>query len=324
MTAMHPFEKAGLGKAPFECFGMTENWYSAAPGHKQPGGSCKYCGTGIAYEYHIKSFDNHTFVVGCECVRKTKAQVKGFREARLAHTRKKREEGHAKRRAERQAVWAAERAQRNAEFVKAEPAIAEMLSTLLASWESNCEADERYQRRNYFMFQMAEAVARFGALTAGQLAAVKASIARDAQRKAEAAASQFVGELKQRITGEFEIIATRDTERSKFNAPWIKETVRWHLMKMNGNFFTYRGTKRLGDKGETVKLKGTVAEHAVYEGCRQTVLERPAEVFDETLGLRDPWGRLLDSRGRGIPGSNEYANLVEFKKAQRAAKRAKA
>ncbi len=67
---IHPFEKAGLGKAPFQFVGITENWYSVAPDHKQPGGSCDYCGTGIAYEFGIQSVDGKVSKVGCDCIRK--------------------------------------------------------------------------------------------------------------------------------------------------------------------------------------------------------------------------------------------------------------
>lgn len=68
---VHPFEKAGLGRAPFAFVAMRENVYSACPGHSQPGGTCDYCGTGIMYECVIESSDGKRFVVGSDCVRKT-------------------------------------------------------------------------------------------------------------------------------------------------------------------------------------------------------------------------------------------------------------
>jgi hypothetical protein len=39
---MHPFERSGLGKAPFRCVTVRENWY-APPGFpeaRKPGGCC--------------------------------------------------------------------------------------------------------------------------------------------------------------------------------------------------------------------------------------------------------------------------------------------
>lgn len=319
MTTLHAFEKAGLGIAPFRCIGVQENWYSAAPDHKQPGGHCAFCFTSIAYEYVIKDVKGKMFVVGCECVRRTGGEklIEGVREFRLQHARKKREAGHAKRRAERQAIWASERAWRNAEFVAAEPEIAAMLDKLALEWETMA-FDADYHRRNYFLYEMAGNVSRWGSLTAGQLAAVKANIARNAQHEAERAASQFVGEEKQRISGEFEIISVRESKRPKFGASWKSETVYWHLMKFGADFVTYYGTVSLGSKGERVKLKCTVQEHEIYKGCRQTRVGRPTIVRDESkMTLRDQWGNLVDAKGHSIPDSKEFANVAAYKAAKK-------
>ena len=92
---MHPFEKSGLGKAPFRLVGhgtrigpiripnpdgtTTE---IGSPG--QPMGSCKHCGMGIADCYVIRSSDGKEFEVGSSCVLKTddpglKKEVKRIR-----------------------------------------------------------------------------------------------------------------------------------------------------------------------------------------------------------------------------------------------------
>lgn len=65
---IHPFEQAGLGRAPFRFTGTRVNVYSAAPGHSQPGGTCAYCGQGIKYECWITSYDGQRFAVGQDCV----------------------------------------------------------------------------------------------------------------------------------------------------------------------------------------------------------------------------------------------------------------
>ena len=68
---IHPYEKAGLGKAPFRYIGMTEKVYVACPGATpQPGGTCDYCGNGIRYVFRVQSADGKTFGVGCECIHK--------------------------------------------------------------------------------------------------------------------------------------------------------------------------------------------------------------------------------------------------------------
>lgn len=68
----HPFERAGLGPAPFRFLGMSESVYQAAPGAPvQPGASCNYCGQAIRYVFHIMNANGGGFDVGSECVRRT-------------------------------------------------------------------------------------------------------------------------------------------------------------------------------------------------------------------------------------------------------------
>jgi hypothetical protein len=57
----HPFEGAGLGKAPFRLIRST----------RQPKSCCDYCGTAIALEFWIMGTDGRTFKVGSDCVLKT-------------------------------------------------------------------------------------------------------------------------------------------------------------------------------------------------------------------------------------------------------------
>lgn len=269
---MHPFEKAGLGKAPFRCVAVTQNWYSAAPGHLQPGGSCDYCGTGIAYEYHIESAAPGRFKVGCDCVWKTyggdkkaaDVEVEGFKEQRRELARVRREAGRAERKASREALWAAERAERLVEFSKAEPEVCSFLDKLLADADPEHPGD--------FMVQMAKAIRTFGSLTAGQLAAVKSSLARTAQRETDAANSKHVGTVGERITGEFEIIATSCRESSY---GWPRKLVYWSLMRYNGrDLVTYSGNY-LGNRGDKFRAKFSVKAHDEYKNTLQTKLARP-------------------------------------------------
>ena len=70
--AVHKFEVAGLGKAPFRFTGeVTEKTYVACQGAPvQPGSTCDYCGTAIRYEFWIESSDARRSKVGCDCIRK--------------------------------------------------------------------------------------------------------------------------------------------------------------------------------------------------------------------------------------------------------------
>jgi hypothetical protein len=69
--AMHPFERAGLGKAPFRVVGFAVHKYQACQGAPvQCGTSCDFCGQGIMNAAQVKSADGKTFKVGCDCVRR--------------------------------------------------------------------------------------------------------------------------------------------------------------------------------------------------------------------------------------------------------------
>lgn len=93
MDTVHPFERAGLGKAPFRFIGMTESKFQAAPGEPvRAGSTCDYCPSAIMMVYRIKSADGREFKVGCECVRKVDAKLaKAVDAATRAHKRAKRE-----------------------------------------------------------------------------------------------------------------------------------------------------------------------------------------------------------------------------------------
>jgi hypothetical protein len=89
---LHPFESAGLGKAPFKFVGFYRDigpkpmgdgmTTIGAPG--QPMGTCDYCLNGIANCYQIASADGKHFVVGCDCVDKL-CNPTNLPASRLAH-----------------------------------------------------------------------------------------------------------------------------------------------------------------------------------------------------------------------------------------------
>jgi len=76
-NSTHPFERAGLGLAPFVYTGMTYETYQACHGAPvQPGTSCDYCGQGIMYVCHIVAADGRKFKVGSDCVAKTHMEAR--------------------------------------------------------------------------------------------------------------------------------------------------------------------------------------------------------------------------------------------------------
>lgn len=84
-TTQHPFEAAGLGKAPFKFIGMEEQdlRYGKAILNRaeyektgiaietKPGGTCAYCGQYILNMYNVRSADGRVFHVGSDCIEKT-------------------------------------------------------------------------------------------------------------------------------------------------------------------------------------------------------------------------------------------------------------
>ena len=104
----HPFEKAGLGKAPFRFVGIETrigpmpmldkdgnptNTMVGSPG--QPLGTCALCGQSIAECCFIKSTDGKLFMVGNVCVHKT-GDARLDRDVKDAVRSLKREKRHAR------------------------------------------------------------------------------------------------------------------------------------------------------------------------------------------------------------------------------------
>lgn len=102
-VAVHPFQRTGLGLAPFTCVDCTIG-----------DARCAYCTTPLKYLYHIKSHDGRTFIVGSECVKQTGGAVAGFEKFNrqmLARVRdmqaKARKEREAAKKADASAAWKA-------------------------------------------------------------------------------------------------------------------------------------------------------------------------------------------------------------------------
>jgi hypothetical protein len=43
----------------------------------------------------------------------------------------------------------------------------------------------------------------------------------------------------------------------------------------NGNVLTYKGLTNIGLKGETTTIKASIKEHTLYDGVKQTIIQRP-------------------------------------------------
>src|SRR6476661_4497421 len=86
-TWVHPFEAAGLGKAPYR----FTSWWRERNG-------CMFCGTGIMNCFGVQAADGKRFHVGCDCIYKIYRTAP--RDALFNEIRKADREMRAKRRAE--------------------------------------------------------------------------------------------------------------------------------------------------------------------------------------------------------------------------------
>lgn len=77
-SAVHPWERCGLGVAPYKLVGAGQMTYQATPDAPvQPGTCCDFCGQGIVNVYFIRAACGSAFKVGCDCVRKACSKKEG-------------------------------------------------------------------------------------------------------------------------------------------------------------------------------------------------------------------------------------------------------
>lgn len=95
-SAVHPFELAGLGKAPYVFTGVTESVFQAAPGEPaRAGSSCDFCPASIRWCFWLRSADGKKFKVGCDCIRKS-GDTKLIKVADVADRKLKLDATHAR------------------------------------------------------------------------------------------------------------------------------------------------------------------------------------------------------------------------------------
>lgn len=267
MANMHPFERSGLGTAPFKCVGVTKNLFTipGVPEATKPGSSCDHCGTGITYEYWIVGATGSRFKVGCDCVMKTggEDQVDGFRAERLKLARARRDDKKAGQRAQ----WAAQKKARE------DARLAGLSDTIAAFKADHADFVARLERdQSSFAKDLWGKLHAWGSLTQPQMDAIKRGWAREDAKALERETSAHVGAVGKRHTVKLTIV-TYTSRQAEF---WPHPTSYWHLLKDDaGNVYTYRGSTWLGDRGATVKGTFSVKEHTVYQGTKQTVLARP-------------------------------------------------
>jgi len=125
---------------------------------------------------------------------------------------------------------------------------------------------------------MAYNLTHWGNLTARQVEAVESCFAVIDRLEAARANSQHIGAVGDKVT------LTITVERViVLKSEFYIDNYITIARDEQGNAITYKGRSDIGGKGDTVTLKASIKEHTVYNGIRQTVIQRPKVVAMSTI-----------------------------------------
>jgi len=132
-----------------------------------------------------------------------------------------------------------------------------------------------------FYTKMHDSLVEWGGLTDGQMAAVIRMIersearvaerakAREEARQADADKSGWVGAIGERRDFDLTIRILIEME-GQWGFSYL------HVCNdTDGNVIVYKGTNKLGGRGDVASVKATVKEHDVRDGVKQTKISRP-------------------------------------------------
>ena len=100
---------------------------------------------------------------------------------------------------------------------------------------------------------------------------------REAKRRAETErgkTSEFVGNVKDRITVEVDSIKCVTSWESCYNGYSCTTTFIWKIVGKDGNIYIWKTSTFMDEDNAPTQIKGTVKEHKVYRDVKQTVLTR--------------------------------------------------
>jgi hypothetical protein len=122
---------------------------------------------------------------------------------------------------------------------------------------------------NSFLSDIADKVSKSMILTDRQLEAATTAVERQKQRDAEGRASEYVGEVKERIEFEAEVIGVYGTEGYYGHTDIVR------FKDAANNQFTWFASDYTNlERGDRISIKGTVKKHDEYRDVKQTVLTR--------------------------------------------------
>jgi hypothetical protein len=131
------------------------------------------------------------------------------------------------------------------------------------------------QRRRYHNKLKVDATRALVNFEVQQLQEMKHSVQRglrQIQRLRADAASDYVGAIGERIEFEATLVFVMGFD-GFYGTTWINV-----MRDGDNNVIAYKGSACLGKQGDMLKIKGTVKEHALYKGAKQTVINRPKVV----------------------------------------------
>lgn len=144
-----------------------------------------------------------------------------------------------------------------------------------AELESYVYAKSYDNNNQGFWGDMANAIGEWGALTEGQTKAVRNSIEKAAQRRAEwakrDAGSQHVGTVGERQSFTFNVTIVSSWD-SMYGTTYL------HVCRdADGNIIIYKGSN-CWNAGDKITCMAKVKEHSEREGVKQTIIQRPTKV----------------------------------------------
>lgn len=275
-TAIHTFEKAGLGIAPFYCTGMFSipspsmaadnptaynNAMSMLP-RGMGAGSCAYCGMSITHNFMVKDSTDRRFVVGSECVNRTgdAGMIKTVKAERSKIAKEKRAARNAIKRDEREAMWKLERDRRAADFI--------------ITHASLIERTTPFMKDGGFIFDVINGGKNGRFISDKAIAAVTRVIDQLEQRAIWKANSRHFGEVGKRVALNVFVDRIASYDRPSY-AGFGHETV-WiiTLRDDNGNAFVSKSTAFYAERDTRLTIKATIKEHSSYDGEQQTIVQR--------------------------------------------------
>lgn len=180
-----------------------------------------------------------------------------YSEAELARLNK----SAATRQAKRQAAYAAEQQRLSAERAEKEAAYRAQHADFLAKIATLCTGTGS----DFWDKMAADLLLAFRSPSERQIEIVEAEVA----KRAANASSGFVGAVGDKVTLTL-VIERIVGYQTAFGAQYI------HICRTNdGNVVTYKGTANIGASDDTVTLTAAIKEHTVYQGVKQTVIQRP-------------------------------------------------